>query len=120
MRRVLHVEDERMLTTTLKVLLAPEWEAIAVESVAAARGALADPALSAVICDLSLPDGTAEDVYAAVRAGRPDLAGRFIVTTGGATTDATERLLLSAGLPALAKPFDIDELVRRLRGFTAP
>lgn len=119
-KRLLHVEDERLLTTTVKLLLAPEWEAVACPTAADAMAALADPDVTAIVCDLALPDGSAEGVYAAVRARRPELVSRFVVTTGGATTDAAARFLRTPGLPTLSKPFDIDELVALLARLTAP
>lgn len=119
MKRVLHVEDEPLLTATLKLLLAPEWDTVACATVSAALTALDDPDLVAVVCDLRLPDGTAEDVHRAVLARRPDLAARFVVTTGGATSDAAARFLATPGVPTLSKPFDVDELTAALRRLTA-
>lgn len=120
MRRVLHVEDEALLTTTVRMLLAPAWETVACSTVKDALAALSDATLEAVVCDLALPDGTASDVYRAIVTERPDLRGRFVVTTGGATSEETERFLVDHDIVKMAKPFDIDELADLLTKLTAP
>ncbi len=118
MKRLLHVEDEPLLITTLRLLLAPDWETVPCGTVAEARSALDDGGLAAIVCDLRLPDGSAEDVYQAALAGRPELAERFVVTTGGATSDSAARFLATPGLHTLPKPFDVDELTALLRRLT--
>lgn len=119
MRRVLHVEDEALLTTTVRMLLAPSWVTVGCATVKDALASLADTTIEAVVCDLALPDGTASDVYRAAEAIRPDLLGRFVVTTGGATSVETERFLVDHDIVKLAKPFDIDELAELLTTLTA-
>lgn len=120
MKRVLHVEDEALLMTTVRMLLAPDFETVGCATVAQAVAALSDGTLRAIVCDLALPDGNASDVYDAVASQRPDLVSRFVVTTGGATSDETERFLVDHDIVKLAKPFDIDELAARLTTLTAP
>lgn len=120
MRRVLHIEDEALLTTTVKLLLAPAWETVACATVHDAVAALSDASIEAVVCDLALPDGSASEVYEALMEKRPDLVTRFVVTTGGATNDKAERFLRDHHIVAMAKPFDIDELISALTRLTGP
>ena len=123
-RRILIVDDDRLLAETLRAMVADiaQFELgvrVAIEVVTSGREAarLLDGGarLDAVICDLSMPgiDGLA--LYEGLVARRSPLAQRFVLVTGGAFTPATVNSLASHSVPRLQKPFDSVELGALLR-----
>jgi CheY-like chemotaxis protein len=72
----------------------------------------ADPSFDLVFCDLMMPVVSGVDVYESVKANTPELASRFVFTTGGAFTERAKRFLASVANPCLEKPFNSKELKR--------
>ena len=68
----------------------------------------------AILCDMTLPDGSGEDVVRRVREARPELRDRVIAFTGGATDDVRERLLAAGVTEVLQKPVTRDVLLQRV------
>jgi DNA-binding NtrC family response regulator len=88
-------------------VLAETYEVALARSVADARRELARGRFDVVLCDVSLPDGTAADVGDALRApGYP--ATPIVYVTGGSVEAA--RAVLTGDEPVLEKPFDVDDL----------
>jgi two-component system OmpR family response regulator/two-component system response regulator QseB len=119
--RVLLVEDDRMIGSSLRQALRLEGHAVDwVYDAAAANAALASERFDVVLLDLGLPaprvpsDGASGlDVLRALR-GRGDETPVIVVTARDATSDRV------AGLDAgaddyLVKPFELDELNARIR-----
>lgn len=67
-----------------------------------------------VICDIHMPGLSGQEVYARVRREHPELARRFLFTTGDVISPAIKAFFASAGAPYLSKPFDGVDLVRRV------
>ncbi len=111
--RVLLVEDDvqvRKLTTL--TLERAGYRTDGVGTVAAAIEALASGCdYAAILCDLTLPDGSGEDVLRRLRQTRPELCGRVIVLTGGAANGVRERLAAAGVTTVLQKPVSRDELL---------
>ena len=63
-----------------------------------------------VLCDLMMPGTSGIDIYRRVKAERPALAARFILTTGGAYTQDAENFLAEVPNPVLYKPFSREAL----------
>ena len=108
-RRILVVEDERLIALDLQDIL-ETWGCVVVGPVATASAALdlvAGTAPDSALLDVNLADGTSEPVAAALKA-----AGRsFVVLT------AYQRTHLSGALrdaPLLSKPVDEKRLKVRL------
>lgn len=121
--RLLLVEDDRMIGETLRDGLRQEGHAVDwVRDVAAAQATLASERFDMVLLDLGLPAGGAAAAPAAAH-------GLAVLDALRARGDATPVIVLTArdgpgdrvrGLDAgaddyLVKPFDLDELLARIR-----
>ena len=120
--RLLLVEDDRMIGESLRLGLKQEGHAVDwVYDVAAAHGALAAERFDTVLLDLGLPltplaAATPTGGLAVLRAlrGKGDTTPVIVLTARDALPDRV------AGLDAgaddyLVKPFDLDELLARIR-----
>ncbi len=116
-RVVLHIEDEPVVRKAFqRILKRGGYETRGAPTAAAGRSALdAGQSYAAVLCDLSLPDGSGADLVRWIARERPELAPRTIILTGGSLPD---------GLPdiggAMQKPVDQSELLGRLDAVSAP
>ncbi|MFY7961580.1 MAG: response regulator [Elsteraceae bacterium] len=66
----------------------------------------------AVICDLSLPDGTGEDVFQTIRL--QDRAPPFLFMTAYADIDQAVRLMKAGAGDYISKPFELASLLHRI------
>ena len=112
--RVLLVEDDRELRTTLRDALAVEGHDVLTAASLAEGAALLEHAggLDLVILDLALPDGDGETLLNWLRRGRswPVL----VISARDAPADKI-RLLDSGADDYLVKPFNVAELLARIR-----
>ncbi|MEF7613896.1 response regulator [Aquincola sp. MAHUQ-54] len=116
--RILLVEDDRMIGSTLRQALRLEGNAVDwVYDAKAALGTLASERFALVLLDLGLPEperlGSGLDVLRQLRA-RADATPVIVLTARDALEDRV------AGLDAgaddyLVKPFELDELAARMR-----
>jgi CheY-like chemotaxis protein len=129
-RRVLVVDDDRLLAETLRMMIADLaafelGQEITVEVITSGREAqrildaqAADAlAYDVVICDLSMPGVDGVTLYEGLVARGSPLARRFVLVTGGAFTPATAAAIERHALPYLQKPFDSAKLAETLRPF---
>jgi len=112
--RVLLVEDDRMIGESLREALrrqgmAADW----VRDGRAADAVLASEQFDAVLLDLGLPQRDGLQVLAAMRA-RGDTTPVIVVTARDALADKVAGLDSGAD-DYLVKPFELDELLARLR-----
>ncbi|WP_207484385.1 response regulator transcription factor [Arenibaculum pallidiluteum] len=112
--RILLVEDENELALALRSALGRrgfvvDW----VPDLTQAREAIRDPGLRAVLLDRRLPDGDGVSLLPEIAAlpHRPPV----IVLTARAQTEDRVRGLDAGADDYLAKPFELDELLARLR-----
>ena len=115
--RILLVEDEPELATTLRGALVRrgfvvDW----VPDLDQAREAVRDPGIRAVLLDRALPDGDGLQLLPVLRA-LPDPPPVIVLTAHGQVADRVKGLDAGAE-DYLAKPFDLDELLARLRVVT--
>jgi two-component system OmpR family response regulator len=111
---ILLVEDDRMLSDAVAAALRQDsWHVDAAHDAQSAHIALVDHAYVALLLDLGLPNGSGLEVLRAVRA-RYDATPTLIIT---ARDELGERIRgLDAGADDyIVKPFQIDELLARLR-----
>lgn len=115
--RVLVIDDEPMMGTTLRMAMADTHDVVFVESGQEARALLEhDPDFDAIICDLMMPDLSGMELHRWLAARNTHLADRMIFMTGGAYTDASRRFLDSVPNPSIQKPFDVEELLQLVEG----
>ncbi len=114
--RVLIIDDEPLIGTTLRILL-EGYDVTVVLSGTQARQTLASGAsFDAILCDLTLADISGMELAAWLERARPELKERVIYMTGGAFTDEARDFLRT--LPRsrrLEKPFSSEEIHRALR-----
>jgi PAS domain S-box-containing protein len=112
--RVLVVDDEPMIGTAIRRILAKQGVDVVVES--EARRALARiqarESFDVVLCDLMMPGFSGFDLYDAVTHSAPALATRFVFMTGNAFTPKAAELFESTTNLRLEKPFVPADLTR--------
>lgn len=113
--RVCLVEDDAIMGESLRDRL--ELEDFAVdwhkESAGAVR-AIERGSYGVIISDIRLPDQGGEDMFLRLREERPDLPP-VIFITGYGSIDAAVKLLKLGAADYITKPFDLDELVAKVR-----
>ncbi len=114
--RVLLVDDEPLILSALRRLLAREHDVFIAESGREGlerirRGERYD----AVICDLMMPDMNGVALHGAVAALDAAQASRIVFMSGGAFTLETCAFLDRVPNPRVGKPFDPTELAAALR-----
>lgn len=116
--RILIVDDEAALTSTLSAVLRSDHDVIATTEPAEALALFrAGERFDLILCDVSMPGVTGADVHAYLAVSRPDLLPRVVYMTGGAFTPRLCAFLDSVPNPKLEKPFAvtaIDDLLRAL------
>lgn len=120
--RILVVDDEPILLSTLRTLLEPHHDVETVDNGQAALERIRTERFDVVLCDLMMSDVTGMDVFERVRELRPGLEERIVFMTGGAFTNATRRFLTQVNNPCLDKPFsaeDVLELIQQRLGAAA-
>lgn len=112
--RVLVVEDDDLLRVSLVDRLRMEGvPAIAAEGCGAARRLLAGGGIDLVVTDIRLPDGTGRDLFLDIAREHKGIPV-ILMTAYGTVPDAVE--LVKAGAhDYLAKPFEADDFVARVR-----
>jgi two-component system, OmpR family, response regulator len=111
---VLVVEDEPSIADVLGITLRFHgFEVVTADGVHAAVAAAREARPDAVLLDIALPDGDGRQVCRVLRAERADLAVVFL-TARDAPAEVVQGLTLG-GDDYITKPFNVDEVVARLR-----
>lgn len=113
--RVLVVDDEPAIGTTLRRLIGRGHDVTVVHCGREALARLADGDYDAIFCDVSMPDVTGIEVFEWVRAQRPALAERFVFMTGGALSEQSQHFLDRVAPRKVPKPFHPKEIYAALR-----
>ncbi len=114
--RVLVIDDEAVLASTLRLALSDRHEVLLASSGTDGLAVLArDQAFDVVLCDLLMPDRTGIDVFEAIERDHPALAPRVVFMTGGTYTSRAEALFARVKNLRLEKPFSMEELNAVLR-----
>jgi DNA-binding response OmpR family regulator len=113
---VLVVEDEQALGRLICEALATEGHTS--EHVRDAEGALdrlARAGVDLVISDLRMPGMNGDGLHEQIERRHPHLARRLLLTTGDTLSEEAAGLARRTGLGVLHKPFDVEDLCRRVR-----
>jgi CheY-like chemotaxis protein len=115
--RVLVVDDERLVGSSLRRLLGAEHEVTVVgRSRMALRLVEQGERFDAIIADVMMPDLTGVELQEELARLAPGLARRMVFVTAGAYGDDVRTLVARTGAPLLFKPASRDDLLRALAG----
>jgi CheY-like chemotaxis protein len=114
--RVLIVDDEEILASSLRRMLSREHTvAIANSGKAAFERLRAGERYDVILCDLMMPEITGMDLHAQVSQLAPEQAERMIFMTGGAFSTSARQFLERIANPCFDKPCDLAELRAAIR-----
>ena len=106
-RRVLVVDDEAEIASTLAEILALDGFTVDIaDSGEAAIARVAACPYDLVLSDLRMPGLDGPALYRHLVAERPELARRMVIVTGDTLNPGAQTFLSQSGLPCLEKPFD--------------
>jgi PAS domain S-box-containing protein len=114
--RVLIVDDEVHIANTMREILAPEHDVVAVTGGAEALEVLLGGAeFDVIFCDLMMPGVTGIDLHRHVREKWPGLESHIVFMTGGAFTPRAAEFLASVDNRRVEKPFSMSLVERVVR-----
>ena len=109
--RVLIIDDDALITATLRRGLSSEHDIVAlIDPREAARRILGGERFDMILCDLMMPTGTGMDLYDELIEVAPDQAANIVFITGGAFTPRAREFLDAVPNPRLDKPFSLHNL----------
>ena len=119
-RRVLVVDDDELVLTSLERILSGEHEVTSTRTAAdALRRCEAGERFDVILCDLMMPEMTGIDLRRELLRVAPDQAARMMFITGGAFTESAQQFLAETRVVHVEKPFDplaLRALVRNRAG----
>ena len=104
--RVLVVDDEPLVASAARRLLARAHEVQVAHCGRTALAMLDQGTFDAVLCDIMMPHMTGLELHARLTATRPELAGRMVFLTGGVFDGCAEQFLRDNAHWCMGKPFD--------------
>ncbi|HEY2367624.1 MAG TPA: ATP-binding protein, partial [Polyangiaceae bacterium] len=114
LRRILVVDDEPLIVSSLLVALSRSAEVLGETSPERALALLDTGIFDAVVCDVMMPTITGIDLHQHVVEKNPALAAKFVFMTGGTYTARARDYLEKVSNPRLTKPFEIRDLVEAI------
>ncbi len=113
-KRILVADDDPALLEMMSLTLTKEGFRVATAATAAAaRDLIASTTFDAVVSDIYLGDATAIDLLDEIRNANPDAA--IILVTAQGTVETAAAASAAGVFDYLAKPFQLEELVSRVR-----
>ncbi len=110
-RRILVVDDEQTIRDLLTGILQLDGHAVTcAETGDAAWELLREGGYDLVITDVKMPGISGLELYHRIEAERPELAERFVFTTGDTVSPQTRNELDASGRAVLAKPFSLRDV----------
>lgn len=110
--RVLIIDDEPIVRSTLARMLGGEHQTFAASSGEAAKKIIeSDSNFDVLVSDVMMQDGDGMDLHAWLNSCHPRLARRTVFVTGGASTPMVKRFLEQVPNPKLEKPLRARELL---------
>jgi nitrogen-specific signal transduction histidine kinase len=109
--RVLVIDDEPIVATAVKRVLAREHDVAIMNSARQALTAIVGgTSFDVIFCDLMMPDLTGMDFYGEMKKARPEMLDKIVFVTGGAFTAAARTFLDEVSNVRIEKPFDMSAL----------
>jgi CheY-like chemotaxis protein len=109
--RVLVIDDEPLIGSVIKSLLAGHTVVAEVAAPKALERLQRGETYDWILCDLMMPEMTGMDLYEALQ---PEIRERVIFISGGAFTDRAREFLQRVPNRRLFKPFNVETLVAAL------
>jgi signal transduction histidine kinase/CheY-like chemotaxis protein len=113
--RVLVIDDDRMVSEAVELMLAEEHDVVlapgAEEALALIR---AGQDFDAIVCDLMMPGMGGIELFHQLQKERPGLAERMLFATGGAFTRPAQNFVQCMGERVVTKPLRSAELRRKV------
>lgn len=120
-RRIALIEDDEIMGASIEQRLRLEGaQVVWLKQMQRAVGALRTPRapIDAVVCDIRLPDGTGEELFATLcRTASPP---PFLFITGQGGIDQAVRLLQAGAADYVTKPFEMSRFLDRLAHLLRP
>jgi len=115
-QRVLVVEDEPTVAQLIADVLRDEG--FEVETLLDGRDApdrIARGRFDLVVCDMKMPNLDGQSLYESLAPARKIMQARFLFVTGDVMGAKTQAFLKKNGVPHVAKPFRVEELLEKVR-----
>lgn len=112
--RILVVDDERIVTVTVELVLAPAYDVTLASGVTEALEQLRARSFDLILCDVVMPERTGLTLYEEL--AQTSYAARIVFMSGGSLPPRTQAVLRSIGAPMLAKPFSVADLEALIAG----
>ncbi|HTS82082.1 MAG TPA: response regulator [Myxococcaceae bacterium] len=109
--RVLVIDDEPLVASAARRLLARAHEVEVAHCGQSALALLRARAFDAVLCDIMMPHMTGMELHARLTEIRPELASRMVFLTGGVFDGVAAQFLRENARWCMDKPFDPRELL---------
>lgn len=120
-RRIALIEDDEIMGASIDHRLRLEGaDVVWIKLMQRAIGALRTPRapIDAVVCDIRLPDGTGEELFATLC--RTSTPPPFLFITGQGGIDQAVRLLQAGAADYIPKPFEMGQFLDRLSHLLRP
>ena len=116
-KRILVVDDDPVLPNIIGEFL-NDYECIFAASTIHALELIDGDDIDAVVCDVNMPCGGANHLFAKLQHMHHPLTKRFVVITGGAVTISMQAFIDQTGQPVIFKPFRAEQLIEALSQLT--
>jgi len=114
--RILVVDDEPHICRALDRLLTEKGHQVeTTSSPFKALEMLSETKYDLILLDLRMPDMNGIEFYDRIRAISPALQQKVVCVTGDVVSTQNEAFLHETGIPCVAKPFGVNELMRQVR-----
>jgi two-component system NtrC family sensor kinase len=114
--RILIIDDEpNILEIMSRILRKHGYQVDVFDSGRVALESMSATKYDLTLCDIRMPDMSGPEFYRAASQTVPGLKDTIIFTTGDAVNEDTHHFLDETGLPYLNKPFDLSDLLERVK-----
>ena len=109
---ILVVDDEKSVRDFMAEALTEDgYMVMTAEDGKKAMALIGSREFDAVVSNMKMPGTSGEDLYLSIREKDPNLADRFIISTGDVLNEKTRNFLRTSGSRFIEKPFEIDRLL---------